>query len=98
MLKAFLHRKLGRAKIDDQGDPEAQTLVFEGITSLEDPLTSGVFERLAYLEPSVAWELLRSACTRIDGLPLPEGPPAGAPTWTFWPKLKPGESGKNASY
>src|SRR4051812_11973418 len=51
MLKAHLHRKLRRkpAGAEEEGDADADDAMLEGLTGLEDPLTSTIFERFAYL-------------------------------------------------
>jgi hypothetical protein len=99
MLKALLHRKLGRAAAEQEEGVQAAGGPWEGITRLEDPLTSAVFERIAYLEPRSAWELLRGACAPADGdAPLPEAAPEATPLWSFWPMLRVGEQGGNTRY
>ncbi|HSN99435.1 MAG TPA: hypothetical protein VLS89_14165 [Candidatus Nanopelagicales bacterium] len=89
MLKAWLHRKLRWPS----GDPEDD--VRDATSDREDPLTASVFERLAYLEPDLAWDLVRATCEPLHGPPLPEARPAGLPAWSFWPRLPPGEQGRN---
>lgn len=91
MLKALLHRKLRWAPAEGEigEDDEA----WDGPSGLEDPLISTIFERLAYLDPDLAWDLLRAACAPLHGPSLPEARPAGAPTWSFWPRLAPGIPG-----
>lgn len=113
MLTALLHRKLGRvtarrhhgAETPETAAPSGEgeegpesSGSGEGITNLEDPLTSSIFERIAYLDPSTAWQLLRDACRTLHGSPLPQGTPAGDPVWRFWPKLGVGDDGRNARY
>ena len=97
MLKALLHRKLGRVVVGvAEGDGDAEDTASDGLTEREDPLTSTVFERLAYLPPDVVWEILRRASKPVgDGPRLPAAPPRGAPSWLFWPRLRPGELGLN---
>lgn len=91
MLKALLHRKLRWAPAEGEigEDDEA----WDAASGLEDPLTSTIFERLAYLDPDLAWDLLRAACASLHGPALPEARPAGAPVWSFWPRLAPGIPG-----
>lgn len=95
MLKAMLHGKLGRPGAND--DDEPGTSAWEALTSREDPLTAAVFSRLAYLEPSDAWALLRAACARSapDEPRLAEAPPSGRPVFSFWPNLRPAKGSFN---
>ncbi|KYF68131.1 hypothetical protein [Sorangium cellulosum] len=104
MLKALLHGKLRRVAVgvDEESDGDtleegsAQGTATDGLTELEDPLTSMVFERLAYLPAELAWAILRGASRPLgDGPPMPAIPPAGAPSWSFWPSLRPGDRGRN---
>jgi hypothetical protein len=98
MLKALLHRKLGRVAFGaaDEGDGDAEGTTPDGLTGLEDPLTSTVFERLAYLPPDVAWDILRRASEPLGGGPaMPGVPPEGTPSWSFWPGLRPGAQAHN---
>ena len=95
MLKALLHRKLGRAESNlatpeqDDGDGDVRNI----IVRLEDPLTSSVFERFAYLEEKLIWRLLTEAA---DDCPaLSEPCPHRDPSWEFWPNLSPAEEGRN---
>jgi hypothetical protein len=108
MLKALLRRKLGRAarpdEKDDARDPkdgesepkdvEPTESAWDALTSREDPLTSAVFERIAYLEPHEAWVLIRDSAEED----LHAGVPTGSPTWRFWPHLAPGVDGLNARH
>lgn len=96
MLKALLHRKLPRGfwEADDVSDPDGNAHVEP--TRREDPLTASVFERLAYLPSSLTWDILRGASKSFaDELTLPANAPSGAPTWSFWPSLRPGVDGAN---
>jgi hypothetical protein len=93
MLKAWLHRKLGRATDEDEREPDRSAV--EHVFSREDPLTSAVFERLAYLEPAEAWSLLMAACEGQDRTRIQESAPAAIPLWSFWPRLLPGAGGTN---
>lgn len=94
MLKAWLHRKLGRvAGVDAEADTDDSTAL--RVFSREDPLTSAIFERLTYLEPVEAWSLLHAACEGKDRARIPNVPPLGAPEWSFWPRLSPGVGGSN---
>lgn len=94
MLKALLHRKLPRGVVDS--DEDAEDIVQIEPTRREDPLTATVFERLAYLPPSLAWEILcRAAKPLEEGPSLPPDAPLGAPTYSFWPNLRPGADGRN---
>jgi len=98
MLKALLHRKLGRVAfgVADGGDGDIEGTTPEGLTGLEDPLTSTVFERLAYLPPDLAWEILRGASKPLgEGPAMPAAPPEGTPSWSFWPGLRPGAQAFN---
>lgn len=98
MLKALLHRKLGRMAIGDdgEGDDGAEDAAADGLTGLEDPLTSALFERFAYLPPDVAWNILRLASAPLgEGPAMPAAPPPGAPSWSFWPGLRPGAQAHN---
>lgn len=83
MLKALLHRKLGRAEThlatlgQEEGDGDVRDL----IVRLEDPLTSSVFERFVYLNPRFAWRLLTESSGQSPPL---SGPcPEGEPSWAF---------------
>ncbi|WP_437819556.1 hypothetical protein [Sorangium sp. So ce1078] len=106
MLKALLHGKLGRVAVgvgvDEETDgntPEdgdAQGTAPDGLTELEDPLTSAVFERFEYLPAELAWDILRGASKPLgDGPAIPAVPPSGVPSWSFWPRLRPGDGGRN---
>lgn len=95
MLKALLHRKLGRAGAGDQGGGSEECSNEEGFTGREDPLTSVIFERITYLGPTEAWRLLRAACVSATGDRFPEPPFPGKPEWSFWPHLLPGDGGQN---
>jgi hypothetical protein len=53
-----------------------------------DALTAGVFERLSYLPPQRAWQLLSAAMTPLNGLALAALPPAGDLTWHFWKSFR----------
>ncbi|EYF06225.1 hypothetical protein [Chondromyces apiculatus] len=92
MLKALLHRKMrGGPAERAEDDPEVAI-------RREDQLVSAVGERLSYLDPAIAWTLLRSASEPLHGPPLPEAMPAGLTTWSFWPRLAPGALARNARY
>ncbi|WP_437947568.1 hypothetical protein WME98_43590 [Sorangium sp. So ce296] len=105
MLKALLHGKLRRMAVGVDEESDGDTLLEErstqgtatdGLTELEDPLTSMVFERLEYLPAELAWAILRGASKPLgDGLPMPAIPPVGVPSWSFWPSLRPGDGGRN---
>ena len=98
MLKAMLRGKLGRPSDNDENG-DAHTSAWIGLTAREDPLTSTVFERFAYLEPGDAWTLLRAACAEPAlGDEIPIAAPVGAPIWWFWPRLSPGEAGSDARH
>jgi hypothetical protein len=96
MLKALLHRKL-RGAPQDRGEG-VETEAWDEAPGLEDVLTSTVFERFAYLDPDLAWDLLRATCEPLHGDPLPGARPAGLPAWSFWPRLAPCEHGAKARY
>ncbi|WP_437802649.1 hypothetical protein [Sorangium sp. So ce693] len=104
MLKALLHGKLGRVAVgvdeesggDTLEEGSTQETAADGLTELEDPLTSMVFERLEYLPAELAWAILRGASKPLgDGPPMPAIPPVGVPSWSFWPSLRPGDGGRN---
>ncbi|WP_437971070.1 hypothetical protein WMF04_18065 [Sorangium sp. So ce260] len=98
MLKAILHGKLGRVAVgvDEEADGNMQEAAPDGLTDLEDPLTSTVFERLEYLPAELAWRILRDASRPLgDGPMLPVVAPLGPPSWSFWPGLRPGDGGRN---
>lgn len=98
MLKALLHNKLGRVAFgaDDEGDGDAEGTTPEGLTGLEDPLTSTLFERFAYLPSDLAWDILRHASRPLgEGPAMPEAAPEGDPSWAFWPGLRPGAQAFN---
>lgn len=94
MLKAMIHRKLGRP--DD--DSSASVAAWDSLTTREDPLTSAIFERFAYLLPADAWALLRAACLESGQAEMQEAVPAGRPAWWFWPRLSPGAEGFNSKH
>lgn len=97
MLKALLHRKLPRGIVGrDENDADDPAPIEP--TRREDPLTATVFERLAYLPPRLTWNILCQAVKPLaDGGPaLPPDAPSGAPTYSFWPSLRPGADGGNA--
>ncbi len=98
MLKAFLRRKLRWSLASDETGEEASLASGREPAKSEDPLTSAVFGRFAYLEPPEAWALLRQATAVLHGAELPERVPEGRPAWSFWPKLLVGELGHNAHY
>lgn len=83
MLRAYLHRKLGRVQ-----DGE------DAFCRLEDPLTSSVFERFAYLPIEVVWEILRRTARACGTGTWPECP-MGRPAWSFWPSWVPAGTGVN---
>lgn len=102
MLKAMLHHKLGRPE-DDPETPSSSSAspspsAWDSLTTREDPLTSAVFERFAYLEPLDAWALLRAACLESGQAEMPDSPPPGRPVWWFWPRLSPGPEGFNSRH
>ena len=91
MLQAMLRGKLGRPSDEDESGT-TDSSAWDRLTAREDPLTSIVFARLAYLEPGDAWALLQTACAPAAGDdPLPTAAPAGRPDFRFWPRLSPGE-------
>jgi hypothetical protein len=89
VLEALLRRKLRRP--GDADDDE----VGDYVVGREDPLTSSVFERLAYLPVPVAWALIGSAVRSPNGARWPDAPPLGEPDWRFWPSLRPAPTGRN---
>jgi hypothetical protein len=95
MLKAMLHHKLGRPEDDD--DATGSASAWDGLTTREDPLTSAIFERFAYLQPTDAWSLLRAACVESGQAAMPEAAPAGQPVWWFWPRLSTDLGGGNTA-
>lgn len=99
MLKAWLHRKVRQA-IDDHGDDEGEPdgSNVERAFSREDPLTSAVFERLAYLEPAEAWSLFMTSCEGKERAAIQESAPAALESWSFWPRLLPGVEGTNVRH
>ncbi|SRR6266511_4119147 len=99
MIKALLHRKIRWIVAAENGDDREHVdgqSPSAAITALEDPLTSGVFERIAYLTPAMAWALLRAACVDRARMCLAEeAMPTGEPKWSFWPSLNAAEAGAN---
>lgn len=96
MLKALLHRKLPRGIVESDDAADAENSAHVEPTRREDPLTATVFERLAYLPPNLTWDIFRRATKALaDGSALPVDAPSGAPTWSFWPSLRPGADGVN---
>jgi hypothetical protein len=89
VLKAYLKRKIrlpaAPADDSDDGDDVGEA---DDLSGREDALTSAVFERLSYLEPSRAWALLRASTKPILGDSLPPLPPDGD---TGWPDDASGE-------
>lgn len=112
MLKALLRRKLGRAarpdekddardRKDGESDPkdvEPTASARDALTTREDPLTSAVFERISYLEPHEAWNLIRNSAERPSGEDFHAEVPTESPSWRFWPHLSPGVDGLNARH
>jgi hypothetical protein len=98
MLNALLHRKLGRAAHSDEKDTDLPESAWDALTARENPLTSTVFERIEYLEPSEAWALIRDASEQPSGEAPSEELPSGRAKWRFWPHLRPAETGSNAHY
>jgi len=97
VLKALLHRKPPRGIVESDDGTDAENIAQIEPTRREDPLTATIFERLAYLPPSLAWELLFRATKPVtNGPALPSEVPSGAPAYSFWPSLRPGEGGANA--
>ncbi|XXT23802.1 hypothetical protein WME94_19890 [Sorangium sp. So ce429] len=81
---------------DTPGEGSTHGTAADGLTELEDPLTSMVFERLEYLPAELAWAILRDASKPLgDDPPMPAVPPVGVPSWSFWPRLRPGDGGRN---
>ncbi|WP_437291027.1 hypothetical protein [Sorangium sp. So ce406] len=104
MLRALLHGKLRRVAVgveeesdgDTQEDGNTPRAASDGLTDLEDPLTSAVFGRFEYLPAELSWNILRGASNPLGGgLAMPAVPPAGVPSWSFWPGLRPGDGGRN---
>jgi hypothetical protein len=96
MLKAMLRRKLGRPRADGNGEDDEDASAFDYLTSREDPLTSSIFERLAYLDPGLAWRLLVDACEPKER--LGDVAPLGAHHIQLWPHLTPAEGGRNNTW
>lgn len=98
MLKAYLHGKLRRGiVVTDDDDPDAVKTPQIEPTRREDPLTATIFERLAYLPSNLTWDILhRATKPLIDGPALPPDAPPGAPSFLFWPSLRPGPDGRNS--
>lgn len=98
VLQAMLHGKLGRPS-DGVESSDSGAAAWDRLTAREDPLTSAIFERLAYLEPSHAWALLRAACTAPAGdEPLAADAPAAEASYRFWPRLSPGDASCNVHH
>jgi hypothetical protein len=96
VLKALLHRKLPRGIVASDDGPDAENIAQIEPTRREDPLTATIFERLAYLPPNLTWAILfRATQALADGPALPPDVPSGAPAYSFWPSLRPGEGGAN---
>lgn len=97
VLKALLHRKLPRGIVQRDSENDEDDRPHVEPTRREDPLTATIFERLAYLPPRLTWNILcQGAKPLADGPALPSDAPSGAPTWSFWPSLRPGAEGGNA--
>jgi hypothetical protein len=96
MLHALLRNKLRRARLAPDEADGAEQMAWEKITDHEDALTSAVFERLAYLDTTTLWEVLREACDGALAAVFPKEAPAGSPAWRFWPRLGVGEGGGHA--
>jgi len=98
VLKAVLHRKLHHRLVEtDEDDSDSENTAQIEPTRREDPLTATIFERLAYLPSSLTWGILCQAAKPLADAPaLPSDAPSGAPTWSFWPSLRPGADGGNA--
>lgn len=96
VLKALLHRKLRRGIVESDDGVEGEDIAHIEPTRREDPLTATIFERLAYLPPSLTWAILFRATKPItDGPALPPEAPSGAPVFSFWPNLRPSAEGRN---
>jgi hypothetical protein len=96
VLKALLHRKLPRGIVESDDVDEGEDIARVEPTRREDPLTATIFERLAYLPPSLTWNILCRATKPItDGPALPPEAPSGAPAFSFWPNLRPSADGRN---
>ena len=55
-----------------------------------------MFERLAYLPTRLAAQIVLAASEPLGVAPAVEPVlPAGTPTWTFWPSLRPGADARN---
>ena len=75
MLHAILRRKTGQSGLHEA--------IFErqDVGRYEDPLTSAVFERLAYLPIATSWRVL-GELLRLPDIP---GDPE---SWMLWPRLR----------
>ncbi|AKT36095.1 hypothetical protein [Chondromyces crocatus] len=92
MLKAVLHRKLRVTPLDPETTPPCD------LPEREDLLTSAVAERMAYLNPDLAWALLRDVSEVLHGEPLPPVRPQGLVDWSFWPRYASRGACRNARY
>lgn len=101
MLRAHLEHKLGKviARALTEADTVGQVEISwrSKLHGDEDTLTSSVFERLSYLDPQIAWDVLRCACgaSGTDRFP---GFPGGEQEWRFWPSLSPAEKDRNERF
>lgn len=88
MLKAHHHNKLGRivARFTPEGDAWDGDRWRSAVANSEDALTSSVFARLSYLEPTVLWALLHDSVERLSDQDLPTAPMN--PEWLFWPSWR----------
>ena len=93
MLHALLRGKRPGGAVPDPRDREdAGPLDVDLLARREDPLTASVFERLAYLPGGLSAAIVLAASKPLGEDPAVEPAlPAGRPTWTFWPSLRPGE-------
>ena len=77
MLNAILNSKSGRLSRDDEHNIRWKEIY----RASEDLLTATIFERLSYLPPEIAWELLVSA----SGGQLPKYRLVEITNIEFWP-------------
>lgn len=86
MLQSILHGKSRNADGPD-GVPQSVGALFR---KLEDARTSTIFERLAYLPPTVGWNLLRLSCNNA----IPEFRLVELADVKFWPNWQIVRSGR----
>jgi hypothetical protein len=97
MLKAHLRGKFDRLVARVLPERKGEDPLGEWEKALwndEDSLTSSVFERVSYLDPSAAWHLLEGAVDRLSGDVLPRFPSDSG--WSFWPSWSPGDEDRHA--